>query len=341
MSKKNLAIISIACAVLIVGISAGAWWFISKSPMSESDFDESATEILRPMDRAISEIGGLTVAGANTQDMQGSLTAAIESLADAVDEGADAAEKLRAPDSRNDSAEDLETALDGYEDVADELLDLCDAAKDEISLFESVTSYLDENAARLKKTDRMLMNVAGDVDYEPKSEGLFAALSSLSTNGPLTAEQMASGSLPQGHPSIGGGESGSASALTEDQLASGSLPPGHASIGGQSGSQSGSDPEGVIRKFLAAQASGDWQTAWDILPGSTRSRYGTLDAYTAQLKSYGDLSDYGIASSVTNDSNATVVSWTSVQGMKFGYEWQLRRDGSVWKVTDRTQASVE
>lgn len=338
MSKKNRIVLGVVCAALIVGLIGGAaWWLISNAPMSEDEFDEQASEIVESLDRAIVDIGETVRTGGEAELAAEDLTTAAENLADAVDEGAEAAEDLRAPDSRNDSAEDLETALDEYGDVSDDLLDICDEADGPAELGDAIATYLDENAAKLRKADRVLRSLANDVDYERESEGLFAALSQASMPPQLTEEDLTSGELPQGHPSAGGDGSDTSPALTEEQL-SGSLPSGHPAIGAQS---SAPDPKGLIERFLSAQASGDWQTAWSILPESVRSKYGTLEAYSEQLKGYGDLSEYGIASTVTNGDSATVVSWTSVAGMKLSYEWKLRRDGSTWEATARSQTSVE
>ncbi|MHB1016565.1 MAG: hypothetical protein ACYC2X_01555 [Coriobacteriia bacterium] len=97
----------------------------------------------------------------------------------------------------------------------------------------------------------------------------------------------------------------------------------------------GTTPEQHVTKYFDAVLAGDYTTAYAMLPTSKQESYGTVDAFTEQLKGYG-MTEYTIDSALEEGEEAQVTATAVMPGGSFQYLWTFAKDGDGWLVKART-----
>ncbi len=97
----------------------------------------------------------------------------------------------------------------------------------------------------------------------------------------------------------------------------------------------GLTPEQHVTAYFDAVVSGDFSTAFAMLPTAKKTEYGDEAAFASQLTGYG-ITSYTI-DSVTENGDETEVTATAVMpGGNFQYLWTFVKDGDKLLVKSRT-----
>lgn len=97
----------------------------------------------------------------------------------------------------------------------------------------------------------------------------------------------------------------------------------------------GKTPEQHVTEYFDAVLAADYATAYAMLPTSKQESYGTVDAFTSQLKGYG-MTEYTIDSALEEGDEAQVTATAVMPGGSFQYLWTFVKDGEGWLVKART-----
>lgn len=97
----------------------------------------------------------------------------------------------------------------------------------------------------------------------------------------------------------------------------------------------GTTPEQHVTEYFDAVLAGEYDTAYAMLPTSKQASYGSVDAFSEQLKGYG-MTEYTIDSAVEEGEEAQVTATAVMPGGSFQYLWTFVKDGESWLVKART-----
>jgi hypothetical protein len=99
--------------------------------------------------------------------------------------------------------------------------------------------------------------------------------------------------------------------------------------------EAGKGPEDHVKAYFDAVVAGDYTTAFAMLPTSKQAEYGTEQAFSDQLKSYG-IESYTIDDVAETDTESQVTASASMAGGAFQYLWTFVKEGDSWLVKSRT-----
>lgn len=103
----------------------------------------------------------------------------------------------------------------------------------------------------------------------------------------------------------------------------------------------GQTPAEYLTAYYEACASGDYQTAYDMLPVASQQYYGDVTSFEETLKGYG-ITEYTVDEPTESGDSVSVVGWQVAQGMTFGYTWTfVKADDGTWRVKSRTMAGAQ
>lgn len=97
----------------------------------------------------------------------------------------------------------------------------------------------------------------------------------------------------------------------------------------------GMTPEQHVSAYFDAVVAGDFEGAYALLPAAKQQEYGSLDAFSEQLKGYG-ITSFTIDSVVEEGDETQVTATATMPGGDFQYLWTFVKDGEEWLVKSRT-----
>lgn len=99
--------------------------------------------------------------------------------------------------------------------------------------------------------------------------------------------------------------------------------------------EAGKGPEDHVKAYFDAVVAGDYTAAFAMLPTSKQAEYGSEQAFSDQLKSYG-IESYTIDDVTETDTESQVTASASMAGGAFQYLWTFVKEGDSWLVQSRT-----
>ena len=96
----------------------------------------------------------------------------------------------------------------------------------------------------------------------------------------------------------------------------------------------GTTPEGLVKAYHEAVASGKFAEAYKMLPLAKQQSYGDAAAYAAQVKAYG-ITGYEMGTPTENGDQVAIAATQVTPQMPITYTWTFKKVGDTWYVVSR------